>query len=399
MLGKLNSKGIAFPILVLYAIEFLDELVYGLFGATLPIIKSDLALNYVQVGLLATIPGLVGIVLEPFIGVLGDTRFRRALVRGGVLATAFGLALVAFGQTYAIILLAFCVLYVASGAYVNLAQATLMDKNPARTEQTMARWTLWGAIGVTVAPIAAAIAFGLGYGWRELYLALAGAAGVYVVLVWRVAFNSHDGAEGEEIAPGSLVRDFFAAFRNSMLVRFVLLTELADLMLDKLYEVTGLYFFDVVGVDLTQAALASAVYTVVGLAGNILLIPVLERVNGLRVVRFSTIAVIGLYAAFLLVPIVWVKYVLLGALSFTTAAWFPVLRGRTFSALPGQSGMVVAITAVGNLSILITPTILGALADAFGLQAAMWLLLIGPLALLVGLPRGEDAAQESEKEG
>src|SRR5205085_7982230 len=104
----------------------------------------------------------------------------------------------------------------------------------------------------TIAPILATVAFGLGYGWRGLYLAFAGAAGVYVALVWRVAFDSHAGADEEHIAPGQLLRDFFAAFRNRDLIRFVLLTELADLMLDKLYEVTGLYFHDVVGVDFAQ---------------------------------------------------------------------------------------------------------------------------------------------------
>ncbi|TAH49816.1 MAG: MFS transporter [Chloroflexota bacterium] len=387
MLAKLNIKPIAFTVFVLYAIELLDELIYGLYGATLPLLKNDLALSYLQVGLLSTVPGLVSIALEPFIGILGDTRFRRALVRGGILATTFALALVAFGQTYAIILIAFCILYVASGAYVNLAQATLMDRNPTRTEQTMARWTLAGEIGVMIAPILVTIAFGLGYGWREMYLAFAGAAGVYVALVWRIAFNSHNGAEEEEIAPRQLLHDFFNAFRVSGLIRFVLLTELADLMLDKLYDVTGLYFYDVVGVDFAQAAFASAIFSIVGLAGSILLIPLLERVNGLRILRLSSFLVIALYIAFLLVPFVWAKYVLIAAVSFSTAGWFPILRGRTFSALPGQSGMVVAISAVANLSILITPTVLGVIADAFGLQTAMWLLLIGPVALLIGLPR------------
>lgn len=387
MLAKLNIKTITFGVMVLYAIELLDELIYGLFGATLPLLKEDLALNYVQVGLLSTLPGLVGIALEPFIGILGDTRFRRGLVRGGIIATMFGLALVAFGETYALIVVAFCFMYVGSGAYVNLAQATLMDLNPARTEHTMARWTLLGSIGVAIAPILATIAFGLGYGWRGLYLAFAGAAGVYIALVWRIAFDTHDGAGEQEIAPRQLLSDFFAAFRNRELVRFVLLTELADLMLDKLYEVTGLYFHDVVGVDFAQAALASAIFTIVGLAGNILLIPLLERVHGLRVLKLSSIIVIGLYVAFLLVPFVWAKYALIALVSFSTAGWFAILRGRTFAALPGQSGMVVAITAFANISILLTPTILGAIADAFGLQSAMWLLLLGPVALLIGLPK------------
>lgn len=387
MLAKLNIKTITFTVVVLYAVELLDELIYGLYGATLPLLKNDLALNYVQVGLLATIPGLVSIALEPFIGILGDTRFRRALVRGGILATTFGLGLVAFGQTYALILLAFTIMYVASGAYVNLAQATLMDRDPARSEHTMARWTLLGSIGVTVAPIVTTIAIGIGYGWRELYLAFAGLAAFYVVLVWRIAFNAHNGADEETIAPRQLVRDFFAAFRNAELVRFVLLTELADLMLDKLYEVTGLYFYDVVGVDFAGAALASSISTIVGLIGSILLIPLLERVNGIRIMRLSSLLVAVLYVAFLLVPFVWAKYVLIGAVSFTTAGWFAILRGRTFAALPGKSGMVVAITAFANLSILLTPTILGAIADAYGLQTAMWLLLLGPIALLIGLPK------------
>lgn len=387
MLAKLNIKPFALTVMVLYAIELLDELVYGLYGATLPLVKRDLGLTYVQVGLLSTIPGLVSIGIEPFIGILGDTRFRRGLVRGGILATTFGLALVAFGQTYAILLVAFCILYIASGAYVNLAQATLMDLYPSRTEQTMARWTLLGGIGVAIAPLVVTIAFGIGYGWREMYLAFAGAAGIYVGLVWRIGFDSHDGAAAEKIDPRALVRDFFSALRNSTLVRFLVLTELADLMLDKLYEITGLYFFDVVGVDIAQAALASAVFTIVGLAGNILLIPLLERVNGIRVVRLSSILVILLYAAFLLAPFIWAKYVLIALVSFATAGWFAILRGRTFAALPGQSGMVVAVAAFANLSVLLTPTILGAIADRIGLQSAMWLLLLGPVALLIGLPR------------
>lgn len=387
MFAKLNLKPIAFTVMVLYAIELLDELIYGLYGATLPFIKQDLGLNYLQIGLLTTIPGLVSIALEPFIGILGDTRLRRSLVRGGILATTFALAFVAFGQTYAVILIAFCILYVASGAYVNLAQATLMDMNPARTDQTMARWTLLGEVGVVIAPLLATAAFGAGYGWRGLYLAFAGAAGVYVALVWRIAFDAHDGAQEEIIAPRALLRDLLSAFRNSELLRWVVLTELADLMLDKLYEVTGLYFHDVVGVDFAQAAFASTVFAVAGLVGGIVIIPVLERVHGVRVLRISSLIVAALYAAFLLIPFVWAKYVLIASVSFATAGWFAILRGRTFAALPGQSGMVVAITALANVSVLFVPTLMGGLADAFGLQVAMWLLLLGPASLLIGLPR------------
>ncbi|MCI0477656.1 MAG: hypothetical protein L0Y55_15530, partial [Anaerolineales bacterium] len=58
-------------LIALYGVELLDELIYGLQGAILPYLKTDLALNYTEIGLLLTIPGLVGIIGEPFIGLLG----------------------------------------------------------------------------------------------------------------------------------------------------------------------------------------------------------------------------------------------------------------------------------------------------------------------------------------
>lgn len=390
MLAKLNSRTVSWAAAALYAVELLDELIYGLQGAVMPLIKSDLALTYTEIGLLTTVPGLIGIMVDPFLGILGDTRWRRALVRAGLAATTGGLALTAFGQTYALLLLAFVILFLGSGAYVNLAQATLMDRDPARSDQTMARWTLLGSIGVAVAPLLVAAVFGLGYGWRALYLGLAGAAGVYLPLVWRVRFDLHAGAEQERVEWRELARGVAAALRHSDLLRWVLLTELADLMLDKLYDVTGLYFYNVVGVDFALAALASSVFTMAGLVGNAALIPALERFNGVRMMRRSALVVLILYAAFLLTPFVWAKYVLIALVSFGTAGWFAILRGRTYAALPGQSGMVVGISSVANLSVLLTPTILGAVADALGLQTAMWILILGPLALILFLPRGKE---------
>jgi FSR family fosmidomycin resistance protein-like MFS transporter len=46
--------------------------------------------------------------------------------------------------------------------------------------------------------------------------------------------------------------------------------------------------------------------------------------------------------------------------------------------------------AIGNITGLIgglLPFCIGLAADAFGLQKAIWLLLAGPVVLLVGLPR------------
>jgi FSR family fosmidomycin resistance protein-like MFS transporter len=119
MSAKTNRlRGPVLFVVVLYGVELLDELIYGLYGATLPYLKTDFALTYAQVGLLFTLPGVIGVMADPFIGLLGDTRHRRALVIGGIVATTIGSLLAGLAQVYGVLLLAFGVLYVASGAYV-----------------------------------------------------------------------------------------------------------------------------------------------------------------------------------------------------------------------------------------------------------------------------------------
>jgi fucose permease len=249
----------------------------------------------------------------------------------------------------------------------------------------MARWTLLGAIGVTAGPLLMTVLFSFGIAWRGTYVALAVIAALFAVALFQQRFDSHDGAHAEPQAVRVLARSLLNALRQRSLLKWVLLTELADFMLDKLLEVTGLYFHDVAGVSLAGASAAVAVSTVAGLIGSALLVPVLERQTGVRVLRASAVVVLLAYVLFLVVSVIWLKYVLIGVISFGTSSWFAILRAKTFEALPGQSGLVVAVTSLANISSLFVPLLLGGLADAVGLQSAMWLLALGPVALIIGL--------------
>jgi FSR family fosmidomycin resistance protein-like MFS transporter len=113
----------------------------------------------------------------------------------------------------------------------------------------------------------------------------------------------------------------------------------------------------------------------------------IEKVNGLKLLRWTAAIVLGAFVAYQLIPNVWVKIGLVGVISLCTASWFPTLRAKSFQALEGKSGVVTAVSSVANLSSLFVPLVIGSLADAFGLQWAMWLLALGPVALLVWLPR------------
>ena len=135
------------------------------------------------------------------------------------------------------------------------------------------------------------------------------------------------------------------------------------------------------------AALGVVVWSGVGLLGDFLLIPLLEKMRGLDYLRVSVWLELLLFPAFLLVPSYPLKLVCLGLLGFFNSGWYSVLQGNLYSEIRGQSG---AAMVLGNLAALLgklIPLGLGFAAQRLGLQAAMWLLIAGPLALLIGLPR------------
>lgn len=380
-----------FPFLL---IEFLDELVFGVTDAAWPYIQASLRLNYTQIGVLLTVPGLVSTIVEPFLGILGDVWKRRLLILGGGILFTLALLLTGLSAGFFLLLIAFCLFYPASGAFVSLSQATLMDSDPSRHDHNMARWTFAGSLGVTLGPLLLVGLSAIGFGWRGVFLALSLLAAIVLLFVWRKI-------PAPAVARPPLPRwsDLFAGFRVAFqalkrreVLRWLLLLEFSDLMLDVLLGFLALYFHDVAGLSEAQAAGAVLVWLIAGLAGDFLLIPLLEKVDGLRYLHWSVLLELVLFPAFLLVPWPWLKLVLAGFLGFFNSGWYAILQGRLYSAMPGQSASVMALGNIAGLVGGLLPLLIGLAADAFGLDIAIWLLLAGPIALLIGLPRRVPAA-------
>jgi MFS transporter, FSR family, fosmidomycin resistance protein len=388
-------RHLSFFVLTLLVIEFLDEFVFGVREAAWPLIRDDLGLDYAQVGLLLGLPNVVSSIVEPFLGILGDVWRRRVLVLGGGVLFSVALLLTAFSGSFAVLLLSFVLLYPASGAFVSLSQATLMDTDTARHEHNMARWTFAGSLGVVGGTLAMSASAAAGLGWRWLFVALAGVSLLAVLAASRSRFprvTTEDEDEDEdEGSPGFRAGAVNAvrALKRREVLRWLTLLEFSNLMLDVLLGYLALYFVDEVNVSPETAALAVTVWTVVGLVGDFLLIPLLERVRGLSYLRVSAVAELLLFPAFLLAPDLWMKFVLLGLLGFFNAGWYAILQGRLYSAMPGQSGTVMTLNNVFGLVAGLLPLALGIVAERAGLTSMMWLLLIGPVALLIGLPRRE----------
>ena len=370
-------------------IEFLDELVFGVHGASWPLIRSDLSLSYAQIGILLSIPGMIASIIEPFLGILGDVWKRRALILGGGVFFALALLFTSVSLTFAFLLFSTILFNPASGAFVSLSQATLMDSAPQRHEQNMARWTFSGSIGVVLGPLLLGGLVLIGFGWRSAFLLLAVLSALVLVFAWRRI--PHVGVPHADFpSPAAFwagMRAALAALRRRSVLRWLVLLEFSDLMLDVLLGFLALYFVDVVHMPASQAALAVAIWTGLGLLGDFALIPLLERVRGLDYLRVSVILELILFPLFLLAPLAWHKLVLIGLLGFFNSGWYAILKANLYAEMPGQSGTVLALDNVAGFFGKILPLLIGLAASAVGLSAAMWLLLAGPIALLLGLPR------------
>jgi FSR family fosmidomycin resistance protein-like MFS transporter len=383
-----TTKTVIVLTIIFLVIELLDELVDGVGGAAYPLIRNDLHLSYVQVGLLLTIPNTISSLIEPILGILGDLGQRRQLILGGGVAFAFALLLISLSHHFFGLLAAFVLFYPASGSFVSLSQATLMDIEPTRHEQNMARWVLAGSVGNVLGPLALAGAIALNQSWRSVFLILAVLTVLLVGILWKSPSATLTASPQVDQPIQSFndgIRQAINALKRRNVVRWLTLLQFSDLMLDVLRGFLALYFVDVVGASNTQASFAVTVWLGFGLLGDFLLIPLLERVPGLVYLRLSAIIVLCLYPAFLVVSNLNVKLIILGLLGFLNAGWYSILQGRLYTAMPGQSGTVMTLNNLAGFVGGFAPLVLGWVAQQYGLPPTMWMLLAAPIALLIGL--------------
>ena len=379
-------------------IEFLDELVFGVGEIALPFIRNDLDLSYTQIGLLLSLPGIIAAFIEPFIGILGDVWKRRVLIiTGGVLFT-LSLFMTSASYSFVFLLSSFILFNPSSGAYVNLSQANLMDSDTTRHEQNMARWTLAGSLGVLTGPLLLGLFIYFGLGWRGTYAALAALSALCLLAALR--FLPADSVSSPSFPSLHVVFDgfraAFSALKRQEVWRWLLLLEFADLIMDVLFSYLALYFVDVVRATELQAGLAVTIWLAMGLITDFLFIPFIDRQrDSIRYLRATALVQLFVFAGFLLVPGLIFKLVFVIFVNLFNTGWYPILQGRLYSNLPGQSASIMAIGSVTAPLAKFFPFLIGFLADRFGLQTAMWILLLGPIALLIGLPRNNGQPQIS----
>ena len=339
-------------------------------------------------------PLLAGGALELPLGILasGPARRRRAVLIGGIVFILSLLA-VAGARSFWVLLAAVTVFFPASGAFVSLTQAELMDAWPDRQAKVMARWDLAGSTGAVAGPLLLTAVLAVGGGWRVAYLALAAAAAAaWLGTCLRAPFPASASPASSGAGFWTRAREVLAALRDWSTMRWVLLIEVADLLVDVFTGFLAVYLVDVVHLSPAVAALAIAIRLGAGLAGDAALVVVLDRAADVTVLRVSAVAAALLYPGFLLAPGAPAKLVILAVLSAATAPWYPILQARLYGSLPGRSSVAVTLSSAAALAGGLGPLTVGLIAGAFGLSWALVLLVVVPVAVLAGSVRAGSGA-------
>jgi len=265
-----------------------------------------------------------------------------------------------------------------------------MDADPGRQSQLMARWDMAGWAGAVAGPLLLAGVLAAGGRWRDGYLVLAAVSGLAWLGMLRCQglagacagagadADAEHGAGGRDVGVG--VRDVLAAARRWSVLRWLVLLEVANWLVDVLTGFVAVYLVVVVHASPLVAAVAIALRMGAGLAGDALLIVALKRASDAVVLRGTAVAALLLYPGFLLVPGLAAKLVTLVLLSMATATWYPLLLARLYGTVP--SSVAVTLSSAASMAGGVGPLAVGIAAGVLGLPWALAGLAVVPLVLV-----------------
>jgi FSR family fosmidomycin resistance protein-like MFS transporter len=142
-------------------------------------------------------------------------------------------------------------------------------------------------------------------------------------------------------------RAAFASLKRVEVWRWLLLLEFADLMGDVLFSYLALYFVDIGHANEAQAGVAVTVWLAMGLITDFIFIPFIDRQkDSMRFIRTTALVELFAFALFLLTPGFILKLMIVIVVNLFNTGWYPILQGRLYSSLPGQSASVMAIGSV-----------------------------------------------------
>jgi predicted MFS family arabinose efflux permease len=361
----------------LYFVRFADEWTTYLPAGALEPIRTSLHASYVEASaplVALSAGGLIGAGFE----VAADYVNRRWLSSLGALA--YGLAMIAFGLSHSIWLMvaAAFVWGGASDAFTHGCEVALVDLAGEDLPRALSRMNAWSAVGDLLGPLTLAAVGATAFGWRGAFMGLGMMMLGYAALLASQRFPPPH-------PPEHLPRPFagvIGILKDPAFIAMASVMALFSLMDEPLAAFLIAFQERVFGRSPVWANGLILAWT----AGQLVAFATFERIVGERPGKgalLASLAGLGLMLPVaIFAPPLAIGLPAMALFGAASAVFYVTLQARLLALRPGQAGSVGAAgSAIGMIGMLF-PSLVGAVADHFGLAAGVGLYALVPLAIL-----------------
>jgi MFS transporter, FSR family, fosmidomycin resistance protein len=365
-----------------------EELSAGVGTVSAPDLEHTFGISHAFVtSVLFLVPGVIGLVVEPYLFVLADRHPKRWFIRLGTAGMALGALGAALAPGPLALGFSLALLYVSIGVASGLAQAALVDRDPDQRARTIARFTLLSLAGDLGAPALLAGLAVLGASWRAAYVIVAALLAAWSLALAAVPLPDAPTSDVSEPDVGVLatLRD---AIADRRLVLWLFAMALCDL-LDEIFVVLAAIH---IRGDLGGGPLAASAAVTAFVAGGGIGLVLLDRLLSSRdehtvLVRCAPLCAVA-YLGWLAAPNALASILLAIPVGITAAPLYPLASSHAYATRPAKAATVLAASHLFTPLGLAMPFALGVVADHFGTYAALATLAIQPFGLWILAWRG-----------
>ena len=372
--------------------HLLNDLIQAVLPSIYPMLKSDFALSFAQIGWIALVYQVTASLLQPWVGMYTDKHPQPYLLPAGMLVTLAGIALLAFAGSYEMLLVAAAVVGVGSATFHPEASRVARMASGGRFGTAQSTFQVGGNTGSALGPLLTA-AIVIPHGQPAIAWFMLAAALAVLVLLRVTGWSMRHGQArlkrfaGQQ-APG--------LSRGAMWRAVVVVAVLMFAKFVYIASFTNYFTFYLIvhfGLSVQHSQLYLFVFLAAVALGTFAGGPVGDRIGRKAVIWVSFLGVAPFALALPHANLAWTA-ILAVAIGLVMSSAFAALVVYAQEAVPGRVGMVsgvmfglmFGISGIGAAG-------LGELADRHGIewvyQAIAFLPLLGLATALLPATRSK----------
>jgi FSR family fosmidomycin resistance protein-like MFS transporter len=351
----------------------------GALPAVLPFIKDELNLSYAMAGIILIMSNITSSIIQPLFGMISDKKEKPFLLPLGALLAGAGFCLIPLARDYSLILFLVAISGLGVACYHPEGYKTARFFTGERAATGMSFFSVGGNVGMALGPILA-LSITHYWGFASLgWLALLPLLFIFAITLFGRAVNASDSrAPSTHEAKAKRSKDASVALLIIICVIIVRTWVMFGLM-----TYVPFYYINYLKGNPVFAGELVSIFLIGGAAGTLAGAPMADRWGHRFWVRFSMLAC-ALMFPFILRFQGLTLFAVVGLFGFMLISTFSVTVIMGQNLFPRSMGVVSGLVvgfAIGAGGIGVT--LLGLVADHFGVPAAMRCIGMLPVAGLL----------------